>query len=150
MAEPQLSVRSARARALAHRLARRERRTVADIVERAERADALILLDVNNAIVNSKNLGGSPVEFLEGLPKARVRQLHLAGHTDHGTHAIDDHGSAVPDDVWQLYREVVRRFGPVPAIVEWDENVPTLRELEEQARLAETVEREILRDTRAA
>jgi uncharacterized protein (UPF0276 family) len=115
-----------------------------------ERADALILLDVNNAIVNSKNLGGSPVEFLEGLPKARVRQLHLAGHTDHGTHAIDDHGSAVPDDVWQLYREVVRRFGPVPAIVEWDENVPTLRELEEQARLAETVEREILRDTRAA
>lgn len=35
MPEPQLSVRSARARDLAHRLARRERRTVADIVERA-------------------------------------------------------------------------------------------------------------------
>jgi hypothetical protein len=35
MAEPQLSVRSARARDLAHRLARRENRSVADIVERA-------------------------------------------------------------------------------------------------------------------
>ncbi len=35
MAEPQLSVRSARARDLAHRLARRENRTIADIVERA-------------------------------------------------------------------------------------------------------------------
>lgn len=35
MAEPQLSVRSAKARDLAHRLARRERRTVADVVERA-------------------------------------------------------------------------------------------------------------------
>lgn len=35
MAEPILSVRSARARDLAHRLARRERRTIADIVERA-------------------------------------------------------------------------------------------------------------------
>jgi hypothetical protein len=35
MAEPQLSVRSARARDLAHRLARRERRSIAEIVERA-------------------------------------------------------------------------------------------------------------------
>ncbi|ENN85242.1 hypothetical protein RHSP_54764 [Rhizobium freirei PRF 81] len=35
MAEPQLSVRSAKARDLAHRLARRENRTIADIVERA-------------------------------------------------------------------------------------------------------------------
>ncbi|WP_428675413.1 type II toxin-antitoxin system VapB family antitoxin [Reyranella sp.] len=35
MAEPQLSVRSAKARDLAHRLARRERRSIAEIVERA-------------------------------------------------------------------------------------------------------------------
>ncbi len=35
MAEPQLSVRSAKARDLAHRLARREQRSIADIVERA-------------------------------------------------------------------------------------------------------------------
>ena len=35
MAEPQLSVRSAKARDLAHRLARREKRSIADVVERA-------------------------------------------------------------------------------------------------------------------
>ncbi len=35
MAEPQLSVRSAKARDLAHRLARRERRSVAEVVELA-------------------------------------------------------------------------------------------------------------------
>jgi hypothetical protein len=35
MVEPQLSVRSARARDLAHTLARRENRSIADIVERA-------------------------------------------------------------------------------------------------------------------
>ena len=35
MAAPQLSVRSAKARDLAHRLARREKRSIADIVERA-------------------------------------------------------------------------------------------------------------------
>ena len=41
MAEPQLSVRSARARDIAHRLAQREKRTVAQIVERAlERYEA--------------------------------------------------------------------------------------------------------------
>lgn len=35
MAEPQLSVRSGKARDLAHRLARRENRSIADVVERA-------------------------------------------------------------------------------------------------------------------
>ena len=35
MAEPQLSVRSSKARDLAHRLARRENRSIADVVERA-------------------------------------------------------------------------------------------------------------------
>ena len=41
MAEPQLSVRSARARDLAHRLARRENRSIADVVERALEAYAV-------------------------------------------------------------------------------------------------------------
>lgn len=35
MAAPQLSVRSSKARDLAHRLARRENRTIAEVVERA-------------------------------------------------------------------------------------------------------------------
>lgn len=35
LAEPQLSVRSAKARDLAHRLARRENRSIAEVVERA-------------------------------------------------------------------------------------------------------------------
>lgn len=116
----------------------------------AERADCLILLDVNNVIVNSKNHGLDPEAYVAGLPRARVGQLHLAGHSDHGSHAIDDHGSAVPDDVWRLYRAVVRRFGPVPAIVEWDENVPTLAELELEAAKAAHLEREVLDEPRAA
>lgn len=110
----------------------------------AERADALILLDVNNVIVSAKNHGFCPDEYIAALPVQRVAQLHLAGHTDYGTHAIDDHGSAVPDAVWQLYESVVERMGPIPAIVEWDEAVPALPELQRQSALARDHERRAL------
>lgn len=120
------------------------------LAEVAARADCHLLLDVNNVVVNAKNHGRSAVAFLDALPVGRVRQLHLAGHLDLGTHAIDDHGSAVPDDVWALYREVVRRFGPVPTIVEWDENVPSLAVLAAEAERAAAIEREVLDEPRAA
>lgn len=116
----------------------------------ADAADCSILLDVNNAVVNAKNHARDARSFVERLPKARIRQLHLAGHSDLGSHAIDDHGSAVPEDVWCLYREVVRRFGPLPAVVEWDENVPDLSRLEREAERASEIEREVLDEPRAA
>ncbi len=116
----------------------------------AERADCLILLDVNNVIVNSKNHGLSSREYLDALPVERVRQLHLAGHSDFGTHAIDDHGSKAPSEVLALYADVVRRFGPVPAIVEWDENVPPLEELRAEVARAAQIETEVLGEPRAA
>jgi uncharacterized protein len=116
----------------------------------AEGSDCAILLDVNNVVVNVKNHGGAPLDFLRLLPKERVRQLHLAGHSDHGTHALDDHGSAAPADVMELYREVVRRFGPIPTIVEWDDNVPSLVELEAEAERAARAEAEVLDEPRAA
>jgi uncharacterized protein (UPF0276 family) len=115
-----------------------------------EGADCFLLLDVNNVVVNAKNHGFCVSEYLAALPAHRIRQLHLAGHTDHGTHAIDDHGSAPPSEVWSLYREVLRRFGPVPAIVEWDEHVPSLAGLEAQAAHAARIEQEVLGDSRAA
>jgi uncharacterized protein len=102
----------------------------------AERADCLILLDVNNVIVNAKNHGIDPDAYVAALPVTRVAQLHLAGHTDYGTHAIDDHGSAVPPEVWALYRTVLERFGELPTIVEWDQNVPSLEVLEAECARA--------------
>jgi uncharacterized protein len=116
----------------------------------AERSDCSILLDVNNVVVNAKNHGGVPLDFLRALPKERIRQLHLAGHSDHGTHALDDHGSAVSAEVMDLYREVVRRFGPIPTIVEWDDNVPSLVELEAEAERAARTEAQVLDEPRAA
>jgi uncharacterized protein (UPF0276 family) len=112
--------------------------------EVSERADCLILLDVNNVVVNAKNHGFRAERYLDQLPVERVAQLHLAGHSDYGTHAIDDHGSAVPEDVWQLYEHVVLRFGAVPAIVEWDSNLPSLELLEQQSEFARARERQVL------
>jgi uncharacterized protein (UPF0276 family) len=116
--------------------------------EVAERADASLLVDLNNIEVNAKNHGFRAEVYLDALPAERVEQIHLAGHTDHGTHAIDDHGSAVPESVWALYRRAVRRFGAVATIVEWDENVPELDVLRAESEKARRIEREVLDDAR--
>jgi uncharacterized protein (UPF0276 family) len=106
--------------------------------ELSERADCLLLLDVNNVYVSARNHGFSETEFVWSLPHERVAQLHLAGHKDCGSHLLDDHGAPVADEVWKLYEVVRQRFGPLPTLVEWDENLPTLAELEREcARAAE-------------
>lgn len=110
----------------------------------AERADCLLLLDLNNVVVSAKNHGFLPEQYLDGIDTRRVAQLHLAGHSDLGTHAIDDHGSEVPDAVWSLHRSLVRRMGRVPTIVEWDDNVPTLAELEAQSQRARENEQDAI------
>ena len=103
------------------------------------RADAGILLDVNNVFVSANNHGFSAHEYLAGLPRERVQQIHLAGHSDGGGFLLDDHGSAVSEPVWRLYEQAVARFGAVPTIVEWDERVPELAELEAEAERARLV-----------
>lgn len=105
------------------------------------RADCDILLDLNNVYVSARNLGFSAEHYLDVVPPNRIAQFHLAGHSDMGSHLLDDHGSAVPPPVWALHRRAVRRFGAAPTIIEWDENVPTLDRLElevEDARRSES------------
>jgi hypothetical protein len=95
----------------------------------AERADCDILLDVNNIYVSAFNHEFDPLAYLAGVPAARVRQFHMAGHQNHGSHIIDTHDAPVIDPVWSLFAEAVRRFGPVPAMIERDANIPPLDEL---------------------
>jgi len=94
---------------------------------------------VNNVFVSATNLGFSPDEYLSGIPRARVEQMHLAGYSDGGGFLLDDHGSAVSADVWALYERALARFGCVPTIIEWDERVPALAELEAEAEKARTL-----------
>ncbi|HSN82448.1 MAG TPA: DUF692 domain-containing protein [Polyangiales bacterium] len=100
------------------------------VVEVLERADAALLLDVNNVYVNSKNFGFDPKAFIDKIPAARVVQIHVAGHLvrDDGLR-IDTHGEPVPDDVYQLLDYTLRKIGPVPVLLERDNDVPPLDEL---------------------
>jgi uncharacterized protein (UPF0276 family) len=110
----------------------------------AEEADCLILLDVNNIYVSGQNHGFDPIAYLDGVPRERVRQFHLAGHT-HGQQQllIDTHDQPVPDPVWQLYEEAVRRFGRVATMIERDGNIPPFEtlvaELDQARSLAASV-----------
>jgi uncharacterized protein (UPF0276 family) len=97
--------------------------------EVAERADCDILLDVNNIYVSAFNHGFDARDYLAGVPAARVRQIHIAGHSHMGTHIIDTHDHPVVPDVWALYGEAVRRFGPVPTMIERDDDIPPYAEL---------------------
>ncbi len=95
----------------------------------AERADCLILLDVNNIHVSGFNNGFEPIDFLDGLPADRIQQIHLAGHEDNGSFLVDTHDHPVIDAVWRLYAEAIRRFGPVATMIERDDRIPPLAEL---------------------
>jgi uncharacterized protein len=97
--------------------------------EIADRADCLILLDVNNIYVSSVNHQFEPLDYLNAIPVDRVQQIHLAGHENHGDYLIDTHDHPVPDPVWQLYSAAVRRFGNVSTMIERDDNIPALEEL---------------------
>ncbi len=108
----------------------------------AAAADCGILLDVNNIYVSAVNHGFSPVAYLEGLPPDRICEIHLAGHSDHGTHLLDTHDQSVPPPVWDLYRLAVRRFGRVPTLVEWDDRIPPFADLLAESERARAIEAE--------
>ena len=95
----------------------------------AEAADCELLVDINNVYVSSRNLGFDAGDYLRKLPAARIRQLHLAGHTDNGDHCIDTHDHPVRDEVWALYREAVKLWGAIPVTLERDDRIPPLAEL---------------------
>jgi uncharacterized protein (UPF0276 family) len=97
--------------------------------EVARRADCAILLDINNVYVNSVNHGFDASRYLRAVPKERVRQFHLAGHSDTEGHLIDTHDHPIAAPVWALYAQAVALFGPVPTMIERDDDIPPLGEL---------------------
>jgi len=99
------------------------------LAEVARRADCGILLDVNNVYVSSTNHGWDAAAYLAAIPPERVGQIHLAGHSDHGTHLLDTHDHPVCDAVWRLFGEARARFGAVSSMIERDDDIPPLGDL---------------------
>ena len=114
--------------------------------EVCEQADGLILLDLNNVYVSAFNHGHDPLDYLAAMPADRVRQIHLAGHMDHGDHLVDTHDHPVAAPVWSLYHEALRRFGPVPTMIERDDNIPALDELLAELDMARDIAANVLRE----
>lgn len=104
-----------------------------------ERTGCALLLDVNNIYVSGVNHGFDPYEFMNGVPPARVWQIHLAGHSDNGELLIDTHDEPVPDPVWQLYEAACLRFGPVATMIERDDNIPPLGDLLSELDIARSI-----------
>ena len=101
-----------------------------------------ILCDVNNVFVSCFNHGWDARAYLAALPPHAIGEIHLAGHSlkelpNGRVIRIDDHGSRVTPEVWQLYREALQHFGPVPSLIEWDTNIPDLGVLLDEAAIAE-------------
>jgi uncharacterized protein (UPF0276 family) len=98
-----------------------------------------ILCDVNNVYVSARNFRFDPIVYLDALPIEAICQIHLAGHytAEDVDILIDDHGSRIAEPVWDLYVAALRRFGPVPALIEWDTNLPALEILVDEARHAQ-------------
>ncbi|MDB5801867.1 MAG: hypothetical protein JWL63_2806 [Rhodocyclales bacterium] len=99
-----------------------------------------VLLDVNNLYVNAQNFGfdahDEMTRLLTAIPAGSVGEIHLAGHSQGELCLIDTHGSRVCEAVWALYRHAITLCGPVPTLIEWDTDLPTLEVLLDEAQSA--------------
>ena len=111
----------------------------------AARCGCELLVDVNNIDVNALNerLAGGGIDplaacvhWISQIPAHLVGEVHLAGHVDCGDVVIDNHGSRVCNEVWQIYQHAQQRFGNVPALLEWDTDIPPFAVLRSEATMA--------------
>ena len=98
-----------------------------------------LLLDVNNIFVSASNHGFDPLTYLAGIPVRRVRQIHLAGHSQGRELLIDTHDKPVPASVWSLYDAALKRLGPVATMIERDDDIPPLAELIAELDIARSI-----------
>lgn len=105
----------------------------------AEEADCFILLDINNIYVSAMNNAFNPKEYINALATNRVAQFHLAGFENHESHLLDNHGSAIHPEVWQLYKNALNKFGTQPTLIERDNHIPHLTILMNEAKQAQNL-----------
>lgn len=112
--------------------------------EIAARTGCGLLLDVNNVYVSAHNCGFDASSYLSVFPHQKIGEIHLAGHFQEMDEAgepvlIDTHGSHIAADVWQLFASVVIQTGPVPTLIEWDQNLPSWSDLLSEAAKAQKI-----------
>lgn len=116
------------------------------ILNIVNQSGCFILLDVNNVYVSSINHEFDPLEYIQAMPRGRVAQIHLAGHSDHGNYIIDTHDAPVIQPVWDLYATTIRHLGKVSTMIERDDNMPPLAELLAEVNQAQRITEVVLVD----
>jgi uncharacterized protein (UPF0276 family) len=114
--------------------------------ELVDRTGCRLLCDVSNVYLSSQNMGYDARGYLDGLPADAIAELHLGGFTREEDEAapgndvlIDTHASRVAEPAWELYAYAIRRFGRRPTLIEWDNDIPCLPTLLDEARRANDV-----------
>jgi len=112
--------------------------------EAARQTDCLLLMDLNNIYVQAVNHEKDPYEYISAADPDKIGEMHLAGFTEHKvdnrhTILIDTHSKPVHDPVWDLYAYAIERFGNTPTLIEWDEDLPPLETLVQEANKARSI-----------
>jgi hypothetical protein len=114
------------------------------IVEMQRASGCALILDINNVFISANNQNMSAHAYLDRFPMHAVKEIHLAGHATDEDDAgqillIDAHDRPVADPVWQLYARTIAQTGPIPTLIEWDNDVPAWPVLFEEITRAGTV-----------
>ena len=114
------------------------------LAEVQRRSGCGLLLDINNVHVSCVNHGRDARAYIDALPLQAVAQIHLAGFAVDCDAAgapllIDSHGTPVDDAVWALFAATMARLGPLPMLLERDNDLPPLDTLLAEARQADTL-----------
>ncbi len=122
------------------------------LTQLVRRTGCKLLCDVSNVYVSGHNMGRDPYAYIDRLPVDAIGELHLGGFTAEDDEAtpgmqvlIDTHADRIADPVWDLYAHAVRRFGPLPTLIEWDNEIPAfamlLGEAEKAVAIASAAEK---------
>jgi uncharacterized protein (UPF0276 family) len=127
------------------------------LTEMVRRTGCQLLCDVSNVVVSAHNMAYDPHEYVDDFPADTFREIHLGGYTpeeDEGTPGgelwIDTHAAAIAQRSWDLYAYALRRFGPKPTLIEWDNDIPRLATLLGEAVCADKIEKAITMGARCA
>lgn len=107
-----------------------------------------ILLDLNNIYVSSFNNEWSAAQYLNSIKPEYIKEIHLAGHSKNiigkGKNLLlDSHDNTVCAEVWDLYKNALLKFGPIPTLIEWDTKIPELHVLISETKKAHSYLQEI-------
>jgi uncharacterized protein (UPF0276 family) len=120
------------------------------LAEIAARSGCRLLCDVSNIVVSAHNMGYDARGYVDNFPADRIGEIHLGGYTPEEDEAIpgaklliDTHASPIAPPAWDLYAYALRRFGPKPTLIEWDNDIPPLATLLSEANRAEQIQSEV-------